>query len=260
MLLAVDAGNTNLVFALVEDGVIKARWRIATDPRRTADQYAVWLHQLLELEGYSRQDVSAVIIGTVVPRALHNLQVLATKYFHVEPLVAGQGSAAWPIRLDVDEPHNVGADRALNAIAAHSKHAGDLIVVDFGTATTFDVVDADGAYRGGIIAPGINLSLDALVSAAAKLPRIAIEAPGSTSVIGRTTESQMRIGIYWGYIAMMEGLADRMKIEIDRPVKVIATGGLATLFAKHTKLFDVIEPDLTIQGLSLLHRQVEAKR
>jgi len=253
MLLAVDAGNTNLVFALVDGGSIKARWRIATDPRRTADQYAVWLHQLLELEGYSKSDVTAVIIGTVVPRALHNLEVLASKYFRVEPLIAGQGKAEWPLQLDVDEPHNVGADRALNAIAAHAKHEGDLIVIDFGTATTFDVVSSTGAYRGGIIAPGINLSLDALVSAAAKLPRIAIEAPVTDSVIGRTTESQMIIGIYWGYVAMIEGLTERMKREIGGPAKVIATGGLATLFDKHTNAFDAIEPDLTIQGLSLLY-------
>ena len=252
MLLAIDAGNTNLVFALVDGGAIKARWRIATDPRRTADQYAVWLHQLLELEGYSKADVSAVIIGTVVPRALHNLEVLATKYFHVEPLVAGQGKAEWPLELDVDEPQNVGADRALNVIAAHAKHKGDLIVVDFGTATTFDVVSPSGAYRGGIIAPGINLSLDALVSAAAKLPRIAIEAPAGNSVIGRTTESQMIIGIYWGYVAMIEGLVARMKQEIGAPVTTVSTGGLASLFDKHTDVFDAIEPDLTIQGLSLL--------
>jgi type III pantothenate kinase len=253
MLLAIDAGNTNLVFALVDSGAIKARWRIATDARRTADQYAVWLHQLLELEGYSKSDVDAVIIGTVVPRALHNLEVLASKYFHVEPLIAGQGEAEWPIALDVDEPQSVGADRALNAIAAHARHPGDLIVVDFGTATTFDVVDASGAYKGGIIAPGINLSLDALVNAAAKLPRIGIEAPAGNSVIGRTTESQMLIGIYWGYVAMIEGLLERMKAELECPAKVVATGGLATLFDKHTKAFDAIEPDLTIQGLSLLH-------
>ena len=197
-----------------------------------------------------------MIIGTVVPRALHNLEVLATKYFHVEPLIAGQGEAPWPIALDVDEPHNVGADRALNAIAAHAKHPGDLIVIDFGTATTFDVVDDTGAYKGGIIAPGINLSIDALVSAAAKLPRVAIEAPDDTSVIGRTTESQMIIGIYWGYVAMIEGLTNRLKQEFGKPVKVIATGGLADLFDKHTKVFDAIEPDLTIQGLSLLHQRV----
>jgi type III pantothenate kinase len=260
MLLAIDAGNTNVVCALVEAGAIKTRWRIATDPRRTADEYAVWLHQLLEIEGYAKADVSAVIIGTVVPRALHNLSVLASKYFHCEPIVAGEGKAAWPIALDVDEPQNVGADRALNAIAAHAKHKGDLVVIDFGTATTFDVVDFNGAYKGGIIAPGINLSLDALVNAAAKLPRIAIEAPEDNSVIGRTTTGQMLTGVYWGYVAMMEGLTARLKAEIGRPVTVIATGGLASLFDKHTDLFDAVEPDLTIQGLSLLYDMVTAKR
>jgi type III pantothenate kinase len=259
MLLAIDAGNTNLVFALVKAGEIRARWRIATDPRRTADEYAVWLNQLLELEGYESSDVDAVIIGTVVPRALHNLEVLATKYFRVEPLIAGQGAAAWPLDLDVDEPHNVGADRALNPIAAHAKHPGDLVVIDFGTATTFDVIDGSGAYTGGIIAPGINLSIDALVNAAAMLPRVAIEAPDDTSVIGRTTESQMIIGIYWGYVALIEGLTERLKREIGRPVTVVATGGLAALFDKHTEAFDAIEPDLTIQGLSLLHDMVAAR-
>ena len=255
MLLAVDSGNTNLVFALVEDGAIKARWRIATDPRRTADQYAVWLHQLLALEGYTRGDVGAVIIGTVVPRALHNLEVLAAKYFGVTPLVAGEAPVDWGIALDVAEPKSVGADRVLNTIAAHALHEGDLIVVDFGTATTFDVVDYSGAYKGGIIAPGINLSLDALVNAAAKLPRVAIEAPESRSVIGRTTEEQMHIGIYWGYIAMMEGLVARLKAEIGRPVKVIATGGLAALFDQHTSIFDALESDLTIQGLAMLYER-----
>ena len=253
MLLAIDAGNTNLVFALVADGEIRARWRIATDPRRTADEYAVWLHQLLALEGYSKADVGAVIIGTVVPRALHNLQVLASKYFGVTPLVAGEAPVEWGIQLDVAEPKSVGADRVLNTISAHALHEGDLIVIDFGTATTFDVVDYSGAYKGGIIAPGINLSLDALVNAAAKLPRVAIEAPESRSVIGRTTEEQMHIGIYWGYIAMMEGLVARLKAEIGRPVKVIATGGLAALFDPHTAIFDALESDLTIQGLAMLY-------
>ena len=253
MLLAVDAGNTNLVFAMVDETrTIRARWRIATDARRTADQYAVWLHQLLELEGFTRVDVDAVIIATVVPRALHNLEVLSEKYFHVTPMIAGSATAPYGITLDVDEPGSVGADRALNAIAAHDRYPGDLILIDFGTATTFDVVDGDGAYKGGIIAPGINLSLDALVAAAAKLPRIAIEAPADTSVIGRTTEAQMLTGIYWGYIAMIEGLVSRLKAEIGRPVTVVATGGLATLFDQQTSAFDAIEPDLTIQGLALL--------
>lgn len=256
MLLAIDAGNTNIVFALVEGGEIRARWRIATDPRRTADEYSVWLYQLLALEGLSKEDVEAVIIGTVVPRATHNLEVLSSKYFDIEPLIAGQGRAAWPIALEVDEPHNVGADRALNAIAAHAKYKGDLIIVDFGTATTFDVVGSDGAYRGGIIAPGINLSIDALVSAAAKLPRIAIEAPKDDSVIGKTTESQMLIGVYWGYVAMIEGLLERLKAQIGRPVTVVGTGGLAILFDQRTDVFDAVEPDVTIQGLSLLYEKV----
>jgi len=259
MLLAIDAGNTNVVFALIDGGAIKARWRIATDPRRTADEYAVWLHQLLELEGHSKSDVDGVIIGTVVPRSLHNLEVLAEKYFRTTPVIAGQGAAAWPLVLDVDEPQNVGADRALNAIAAHAKYQGNVVIVDFGTATTFDLISPSGAYKGGIIAPGINLSLDALVNAAAKLPRIAIEAPEDMSVVGRTTQSQMLIGIYWGYVAMIEGLIERMRREIDGPETVIATGGLAVLFDKHTNVFDAIEPDLTIQGLSLLHAMATQK-
>jgi type III pantothenate kinase len=253
MLLAIDAGNTNIVFALVKAGEIRARWRIATDTRRTADEYVVWLRQLLELEGYTTDDVNSVIIGTVVPRATHNLEVLASKYFGVKALVAGQGDAGWPIALDVDEPQNVGADRALNAIAAHAKYPGDLIVVDFGTATSFDHVGPSGAYKGGIIAPGLNLSLDALVNAAAKLPRIAIEEPTGNSVIGSTTADQIQNGIYWGYVSMMEGLIARLRSEIGGKVTVIGTGGLAALFDKRTDVFDAVEPDLTIQGLSLLH-------
>lgn len=255
MLLAIDAGNTNIVFALIDGEEIRTRWRIATDPRRTADEYAVWLNQLLALEGYAISDVTDVIIATVVPRALHNLQVLASKYFKVEALVAGEAAAHWDIILDVEEPGSVGADRVLNAIAAHHQFPGDLIVVDFGTATTFDVVDFSGAYKGGIIAPGINLSLDALVLAAAKLPRIAIEAPAGASVIGLNTEDQMHIGVFWGYVAMMEGLVTRLKSEIGRPVRIIATGGLAVLFDQHTKIFDAVVSDLTLQGLALLHQR-----
>jgi len=260
MLLAVDAGNTNVVFALVEDGTIRARWRIATDPRRTADEYAVWLSQLLALEGYTRDVVEGVIIATVVPRALHNLQVLASKYFRTEALIAGRAPVEWGIAIDVDEPATLGADRAVNTIAAHALHPGDLIVIDFGTATTLDVSDYTGAYKGGIIAPGINLSLDALVTAAAKLPRIAIEAPATTSVIGRNTVDQMHIGIYWGYIAMIEGLIARLKAQVGRPVTVIATGGLATLFEQHTATFDRIEPDLTIQGLAMMWQSAHIDR
>lgn len=252
MLLVADVGNTNVVFALFDGRAIKARWRIATDPRRTADEYAVWLLQLLSIEGYAREDVTRIIIGSVVPRAVHNLSVLAQKYFGVEPLIAGQGTAEWGFAVDVDEPRSLGADRALNAIAAHEKYPGDLIVIDFGTATTFDAIDFTGAYKGGIIAPGINLSLDALVGNTAKLPRIAIEAPRSDSVIGTNTEDQMLIGVFWGYCAMMEGLTAKMRNEIGRPVEVVATGGLAILFDEHTKLFDHVDSDLTLDGLAIL--------
>jgi type III pantothenate kinase len=260
MLLALDVGNTNVVFALFEGREIRTRWRIATDPRRTGDEYAVWLLQLMAIEGIERSAVTAMIISSVVPRARHNLEVLGEKYFAVTPLFAGEGAAAWGIAIDVDEPASLGADRAVNAIAAHAKHGGDLIVVDFGTATTFDAVDFHGAYKGGIIAPGINLSLDALVSNTAKLPRIAIESPHSDSVIGRNTEDQMLIGVFWGYVAMMEGLIARMRAQIGRPAKVVATGGLAVLFDQHTDIFDHVDPDLTLEGLAILAERAGAQK
>ena len=252
MLLAADVGNTNVVFALFDGREIKARWRIATDPRRTGDEYAVWLLQLLKIEGYERQDVTRIIFASVVPRANHNLTVLAEKYFGITPIVAGQGEAAWPFAIDVDQPSSLGADRALNILAAHEKYGGDLIVVDFGTATKFEAIDFNGTYKGGIIAPGINLSLDALVGKTAKLPRIAIRAPETTSVIGRNTEDQMLIGIFWAHVAMMEGLIARMRAEIGRPAKVVATGGLAILFDQKTEIFDHVDADLTIHGLAIL--------
>ncbi|RJY08565.1 type III pantothenate kinase [Aurantiacibacter aquimixticola] len=252
MLLAIDVGNTNVVFALFDGADIRARWRIATDGRRTGDEYATWLLQLLAIEGIERSAVSRIIFASVVPRADHNLTVLATKYFGIEPLIAGQGDAAWDFEIDVEQPNTLGADRALNCIAAHRFWGGDLIVVDFGTATKFEAVDYNGAYKGGIIAPGINLSLDALVGKTAKLPRIAIAAPETESVIGRNTEDQMLIGVFWGYVAMMEGLIGRMKSQIGRPVKVVATGGLAILFDEKTDIFDIVDADLTIRGLQLL--------
>jgi type III pantothenate kinase len=254
MLLAIDNGNTNVKFALVgDDGAIVQRWRLATDVKRTADEYAVWLDQLLRMEGFSRGDVSAVVIASVVPRALHNLQELAQKYFKIDALIGGRAPVEWGIALKVDEPRALGADRAVNAIAAQALEAGDKIVISFGTATTFDHIGADGAYMGGSIATGVALSLDALYNAAAMLPRIAIEPPPGQSVIGRDTVGQMQIGIYWGYVGMIEGMIARMKAEIGRPVKVIATGGLAPLFQAHADLFDRVEPDLTLRGIALLY-------
>ena len=252
MLLAVDVGNTNVVFAIFDGDVMRTRWRIATDPRRTGDEYAVWLIQLMQIEGIGRDAITRVIVSSVVPRARHNLEVLATKYFNVTPLFAGEGKAAWQIAIDVEEPRSLGADRAVNAIAAHAKYPGDLIVIDFGTATTIDHIDGNGAYKGGIIAPGINLSLDALVGNTALLPRIAIRAPDSDSVIGTNTEDQMLIGVFWGYVAMMEGLIARMRSEIGRPAKVIATGGLSVLFNEASEIFDAVDSDLTLDGLAIL--------
>jgi len=252
MLLAVDVGNTNVVFACIEGRAIKSRWRVATDPRRTADEYAVWLLRLMELEGVERDAIDKIIVSTVVPRAMHNLDVLAQKYFGQSPLIAGQHPVEYGFQADIDEPRSLGADRAVNIVAAREAHQGDLIIVDFGTATTFDAVDFAGTYKGGIIAPGINLSLDALVSAAAKLPRIAIERPTTNSVLGTNTEDQMQIGVFWGYVALVEGLIARMRAEIGRPAQVIATGGLAVLFDQHTTIFDHVDTDLTLTGLAIL--------
>jgi type III pantothenate kinase len=260
MLLAADVGNTNVVFALFDRDAqgkykVRARWRIATDPRRTGDEYAVWLLQLLNIEGVRREEITNLIYASVVPRADHNLTVLAQKYFGLTPLKAGEGAAAWRFDIDVDQPSSLGADRALNILAAHHKYGGDLIVIDFGTATKFEAIDFNGAYKGGSIAPGINLSLDALVGKTAKLPRIAIRAPATSSVIGRNTEDQMLIGVFWGYVAMMEGIVARMKAEIGRPARVVATGGLAILFDDATDIFDEVDADLTIEGLAILAEQ-----
>lgn len=258
MLLAIDVGNTNIVFAICDGDTIKWRWRISTDGQRTADEYAVWLHQLMQLEGVERTLIDAAIIATVVPPTLFNLQRLCRKYFDVEPLIVAIGSINLGLRIDLPNPAEVGADRLVNAVAAHAAHAGNLIVVDFGTATTFDVVSADGAYQGGVIAPGINLSMDALYQAAAKLPRIAVEPPQNAQgndlgVIGKGTVHAMQSGVFWGYVGLIEGLVRRITSEIIGPVTVIATGGLATLFNRHTSAIDHVDGDLTIRGLVRIH-------
>jgi type III pantothenate kinase len=249
MLLVVDAGNTNVVFA-VHDGVGWAgTWRIATEPQRTSDEYAVWLITLLTMQGIKREDVSAAVIGTVVPAALYHLRRLCRDWFYVEPLIA-RSHLDWGFEIKVDNPEEVGADRLLNALAAHRTYRGPLVVIDFGTATTFDVVDKDGAYLGGVIAPGINLSIEALHKAAARLPRIGIGRP--QAVIGRSTIPAMQSGIYWGYVGMIEGLVARIQAEYASRLKVIATGGLAPLLAEGTTVIEVIDPDITLDGLRML--------
>ena len=223
MLLVIDAGNTNIVFA-VHDGEWRGIWRIATDDARTSDEYAVWMLSLLTHSGLKPAQVSRAVIGTVVPAALYHLRRLCRDWFHVEPLIA-RATLDWGFEIKVDQPGEVGADRLLNCMAAHTKFGGPLVIVDFGTATTFDVVDGDGAYLGGVIAPGINLSIEALHRAAARLPRIGIGRP--QSVIGRATVPAMQSGIYWGYIGLVEGLVARIQAEYGGPLKVVATGGLA---------------------------------
>ena len=249
MLLVIDAGNTNIVFA-VHDG---ARWvgnfRIATEAQRTSDEYAVWLMALLALRGIPPGEVRTAVIGTVVPAALYHLRRLCREWFEVEPLIA-RSTLHWGFAIRVDTPSEVGSDRLVNALAAHERYGGPLVVIDFGTATTFDVVEGDGGYVGGVIAPGINLSIEALHQAAAKLPRIGIGRP--QAVIGRSTIPAMQSGIYWGYVGLIEGLVARIKGEFDRPLKVVATGGLAPLFSEGTTVMERIDPDLTLDGLRLL--------
>jgi type III pantothenate kinase len=251
MLLVVDAGNTNVVFAVHDGSSWRGNWRIRTDAQRTSDEYAVWLLALLDRAGLTREAVSAAVIGTVVPAALYHLRRLCRDWFLIEPLIA-RASLDWGFEIKVDNPEEVGADRLLNSLAGHRRFGGPLIVVDFGTATTFDVVDRDGAYLGGVIAPGVNLSIEALHHAAARLPRIGIGRP--QAVIGRSTVPAMQSGIYWGYVGLIEGLLARIKAEFDAAMKVIGTGGLAPLFAGAIPLIDKVDPDLTLWGLRLIYR------
>ncbi len=257
MLLVVDAGNTNCVFAVHDPSADalghpqgwRGSWRIRTDAQRTSDEYAVWLLTLLTHSGLKPADIDTAVIGTVVPAALYHLRRLCRDWFNVEPLIA-RANLDWGFEIKIDNPNEVGADRLLNALAGHRQFGGPLIVVDFGTATTFDVVDETGAYMGGVICPGVNLSLEALHQAAARLPRIGMGRP--QSVIGRSTIPAMQSGVYWGYIGLIEGLLARIKAEYGHPMKVIATGGLAPLFSEGTTMIHHILPDLTLDGLLML--------
>ncbi|MCG2842384.1 type III pantothenate kinase [Sandaracinobacter sp. RS1-74] len=254
MLLAIDVGNTNIMFALVEGEAIRWRWRIATDSKRTADEYAVWLNQSMQMEGVERSAIRDVVIASVVPQTLFNLRGLSRRFANVEPLVVGAPGVDYGMPVNLPNPAEVGADRIVNAVAAHLQWPGDLIIIDFGTATTFDVVSAAGGYEGGVIAPGINLSMDALYQAAAKLPRIAVEPPPEgRGVIGKGTVHAMQSGVFWGYVGLIEGLVKRMQAEIGRPTTVIATGGLATLFSRHSDAIQHVDPDLTVKGLVRIH-------
>ncbi|MDO9525923.1 MAG: type III pantothenate kinase [Gemmobacter sp.] len=251
MLLAIDCGNTNTVFSIWDGTSFTATWRIATDHKRTADEYFVWLSTLIGLTKVDAQ-INQAIISSTVPRVVFNLRVLCDRYFDCRPLVVGKPGCSLPHPPRVDQGTNVGPDRLVNTAGAFDRHGGDLIVVDFGTATTFDVVDSDGAYIGGVIAPGVNLSLEALHAAAAALPHVDIARPAK--VIGTNTVACTQAGVYWGYIGLVEGIVRQIRAERARPMKVVATGGLAPLFEQGTDVFDTVEDDLTMHGLVLIHR------
>jgi type III pantothenate kinase len=251
MLLAIDAGNTNITFAVYEGSKQVAQWRAATEAQRTADEYAVWLSQLLALEGYSFARLDAAIIATVVPAVLFDLRNLCRKYLKTEPLIVGDPALDLGMKANVERPQSVGADRLCNAVAAHERYKGAAIVVDFGTATNFDIVAENGDFDGSVIAPGANLSIEALHQAAALLPRVAIHR--AQSVIGRDTVASMQSGVYWGYVGLIDGLIGRINKEYGKPMTVVATGGLAHLFRPDIPAIEHIDPDLTIRGLMLIH-------
>jgi type III pantothenate kinase len=251
MLLAIDCGNTNTVFSIWNGTDFIATWRIATNHKRTADEYFVWLSTLMMLKKTDVQ-ITEAIISSTVPRVVFNLRVLCNRYFDCRPYVVGKSDCALPHAPRVDQGTTVGPDRLVNTAGAFNRHGGNLIVVDFGTATTFDVVDTDGAYIGGVIAPGVNLSLEALHMAAAALPHVDVTRPDR--VIGTNTVACMQSGVYWGYIGLVEGIVRQIRMERDRPMKVVATGGLAPLFEQGTDVFDAVEDDLTMHGLVLIHR------
>lgn len=251
MLLAIDCGNTNTVFAIWDGERFIGTWRTSTEWQRTADQYYVWLSTLMKFQKID-VEITDIIISSTVPRVVFNLRVFADRYYNTRPIVVGKPDCLLPVDVRVDAGTQVGPDRLVNTVAGHDRYGGDLIMVDFGTATTFDVVDADGAYIGGVIAPGVNLSLEALHNAAAALPHVDISKP--QSVIGTNTVACMQSGVFWGYVGLVREICDRIKAERARDMRVISTGGLAPLFQQTERLFDDYVDDLTMHGLTVIHR------
>ena len=246
MLLAVDCGNSNTVFSVWDGSNFIATWRISTHWQRTADQYFVWLSSLMKLNKL-KVEINEVIISSTVPRVVFNLRVLADRYFDSRPIVVGKGDCRLPVDVRVDMGTNVGPDRLVNTVAGFSRYGGNLIIVDFGTATTFDVVASDGAYIGGVIAPGVNVSLEAFHQAAAALPHVDVTKPDR--VIGTNTEACMQSGIFWGYIGLVKETTAKIKEEYGKEMKVVGTGGLVPLFQQGDDIFDIFDDDLTMRGL-----------
>ena len=250
MLLAIDVGNTNTVFALHDGEAFISEWRCSTESTRTADQYFVWMRQLMQHYKLDDAIIDEVVISNTAPATLFNLRVFCDRYFNCRPLVVGKEGCALPVEIRVDNPSEVGADRLVNTIAAHHTYGPNLIVLDFGTATTFDVVGHDGAYVGGVIAPGVNLSLEALKNAAAHLPQVDITMP--QRVVGTNTVACIQSGAFWGYVGLIEGVCARIAAEKEREMKVIATGGLSPLFARATSVINETDADITMRGLVLI--------
>lgn len=250
MLLAIDVGNTHITLGVYDREKLTCHWRISTDRRKTADEYGVLLRQLFAVQQQDMSRVDAVALSSVVPPLTTSLVEMARHCFRVDPLVVGPGiKTGMPIRFD--NPKEVGADRIVNAVAAYHKYGGPAIVVDLGTATTFDVISAKGEYLGGAIAPGVGISTDALFSYAAKLPRVELVKP--PTVIGKNTVNCMQSGIIYGLYGQVEGIVNRMKKEIPGRVRAIATGGFAFLFAHEEGIVDRVDPFLTLEGLRLIH-------
>ncbi|HEY9039836.1 MAG TPA: type III pantothenate kinase [Roseovarius sp.] len=250
MLLAIDCGNTNTVFSIWDGTEFLCTLRTSTHHARTADAYFTWYSTLVKHYGIE-VNITDVIISSTVPRVVYNLRVFADRFFGCRPMVVGKPECELPVLPRVDQGTLVGPDRLVNTAGAFDRHGGDLIIVDFGTATTCDVVAEDGAYVGGVIAPGVNLSLEALHMAAAALPHVDVTTP--PRVIGTNTVDCIQSGVYWGYIGMVQGLCAKIRAEYARPMKVIGTGGLAPLFAQGAELFDELEEDLTMHGLTVIH-------
>ncbi|MDF2634863.1 MAG: putative transcriptional acitvator, Baf family [Pelosinus sp.] len=250
MLLVFDIGNTNIVLGAYEDEELLQHWRVSTDRLKTGDEYGMLINNLFTYGGLSIKDISAVIISSVVPPLVVPLVKMCQRYFGVEPLVVGPGIKTG-IFIKYENPREVGADRIVNAVSAHHKYSGPLIIVDFGTATTFCAIGENGDYLGGAIAPGIGISTEALFQRAAKLPRIELVKP--KSVICRNTVASMQSGIIYGFVGQVEGIVKRMKEEMDQDAHVIATGGLANLIAQETSIINAVEHFLTLEGLRIIY-------
>jgi type III pantothenate kinase len=252
MLLAIDIGNTNIVLGLYQGKKLITHWRLATQAERTADEYGVILTQLVEHGGFRCAQISAIAVSCVVPPMLTTTQEFATRFFDREPLFVGPGiKTGMPILYE--NPKDVGADRIVNGIAAYDKYRDACIVVDFGTATTIDLISPKGEYIGGAIAPGLSISLEALVQRASKLPRIEIVKP--KEVIGRNTVNSIQAGIFYGYVGLVDGLVKRIQQEQNIRVKVVATGGLAPLVASECATIDEVDEFLTLDGLRIIHER-----